>query len=217
MGDPDGDQSMSAEAPAASPEAPPRRALGAFLSRFVRDPRSVGAVAPSSRFLASKMVAGIHFTPGVRIVEFGPGTGPFTEAILDRLPEDGHYLGIERDPTFAAHLRARFPGAEVLEDSVENLVPLLTERDLLPVDHIVSGLPFASLPREVTSAVLEGTAQVLRGGGTFTTFQYVHSFPLPSAVRFRRRMAALFGPLSARRVEVRNLPPALVFSWRKPG
>lgn len=208
---------MNAEAQAARDEAPPRRALGAFLSRFVRDPRSVGAVAPSSRFLASKMVAGIDFSPGVRVVEFGPGTGPFTEAILARMPEDGHYLGIERDASFAAHLRARFPGSEIVEGSVENLVPLLADRDLLPIDHVVSGLPFASLPREVTRTVLESTSAALRGGGTFTTFQYVHSFPLPSAVRFRRHMAGLFGPLSARRVEVRNLPPALVFSWRKPG
>jgi phospholipid N-methyltransferase len=207
---------MKPDAPAKE-ETRPRRALGAFLSRFVRDPRSVGAVAPSSRFLASKMVSGIDFEPGVRVVEFGPGTGPFTEAILERLPEDGRYLGIERDATFAAHLRSRFPDADVVEDSVENLIPLLTERELLPVDHIVSGLPFASLPREVTGAVLEATSVALRKGGTFTTFQYVHSFPLPSAVRFRRRMAGLFGPLSARRVEVRNLPPALVFSWRKPG
>lgn len=194
-----------------------RRAFGAFLSRFVRDPRSVGAVAPSSRFLATKMVAGIEFTPGVRVVEFGPGTGPFTEAILDRLPADGRYLGIELDSDFAEHLRERFPGAEFVEDSVENLVPLVTERDMVPVDHVISGLPFASLPREVTRTVLEATAVALRPGGTFTTFQYVHSFPLPTAVRFRRHMAQLFGPLSARRVEVRNLPPALVFSWRKPG
>ena len=208
---------MSAEAPATREGARPRRALGAFLSRFVRDPRSVGAVAPSSRFLASKMVSGIQFASGVRVVEFGPGTGPFTEAILERMPEDGYYLGIERDPTFAQHLRDRFPEAEIVEDSVENLIPLITDRDIVPIDHIVSGLPFASLPREVTRTVLEASAAALRDGGTFTTFQYVHSFPLPSAVRFRRHMATLFGPLSARRVEVRNLPPALVFSWRKPG
>ena len=50
-----------------------------------RDPRLVGAVAPSSRFLARKMLEGLDLKSGMRIVEFGPGTGSFTGELFHRL------------------------------------------------------------------------------------------------------------------------------------
>lgn len=206
---------MADDAGAGTP-APGRVGRGTFLARFLADPRAIGAVAPSSRYLAAKMVRGVDFVPGVRIVEFGPGTGPFTRAILAALPAGGRYLGIERDPVLVALLRERFPAADVAHDSVENLLALAGARDLLPLDHVVSGLPFASLPRAVTRAVIAASYDALRPGGTFTTFQYLHSFPLPSARSFRATMGERFGPLDSWGVELRNLPPALVLTWRRP-
>lgn len=189
--------------------------MSSFLGRFMRDPRYVGAVAPSSSYLAAKMVAPVEFRPGVKVVEFGPGTGPFTRAVLEQLPEDGRYLGIERDPQFVGILRERFPGVDVHEGSVEVVLDLCRERDMLPLDHVISGLPFASLPQDLTERVLNATAEALRPGGTFTTFGYVHAYPLPAARAFRQRMQRLFGPLDSRRLELRNLPPAFAFTWRK--
>ena len=58
---------------------------------------------------------------------------------------------------------------------------------MLPVDHIVSGLPFVSLPQAMTQRMLASISNTLRPGGTFTTFQYLHGYRLPSAVAFRRR------------------------------
>ncbi len=190
--------------------------LGLFLSRFLRNPRTVGAVAPSSRFLAQKMLADVAWTPKVKIVEFGPGTGPFTHSIFEKMPTCGHYLGIELNPSFVLTLQKRFPGADIVQDSVERLIELCETRDLLPIDHVISGLPFASLPGDMTTRVLNATFQALRPGGTFTTFQYVHSYLLGPAVKFRDQMTELFGPLEGKQVELRNLPPAMIFSWKKP-
>jgi phospholipid N-methyltransferase len=189
--------------------------VGVFLKRFLKDPRTVGAFAPSSSYLARKMLVEVEWKTGARVVEFGPGTGPFTELILQDLPKDAHYLGIELNRDFVTTLRARYPQAEFVEASVENLLELGRERNLLPIDHVVSGLPFASLPGEITERVLAATLESLRPGGTFTTFQYVHSYLLPPAIKFRRQMKRIFGPLHARRIEFRNLPPAMVFTWRK--
>ena len=44
--------------------------------------------------------------------------------------------------------------------------------------HIVSGLPFAVLPAATTRLIIDGVHSLLRRGGTFTTFQYAHSFRL---------------------------------------
>jgi phospholipid N-methyltransferase len=89
-------------------------------------------------------------------------------------------------------------------------------RGLLPVDHIVSGLPFVSLPPLVTRQILEGVSAVLRPGGTFTTFQYLPGSGLPSAVSFRRSLTARIGSEPAVRLVMRNVPPALVLTWKKP-
>ena len=196
-------------------EARSSSALTLFLGRFMRHPSAVGAIAPSSRFLARKMVRGVPLESGVRIVEFGPGTGPFTREILAHLPAKGAYLGIERDAAFFDVLVRRFPDGSFHHGSVEHLPKLLAEKSWPAVDHIVSGLPFASLPTAVTRNILDATSAALAEGGTFTTFQYIHAYWLPSARVFRRVMNERCERLPGAGVELRNLPPAFVFRWRK--
>lgn len=176
----------------------------------------MGAIAPSSRFLARKMVDVVPWSEGEQIVEFGPGTGAFTGEILNRLPQRSEYLGIELDSSFVNTLKTRFPQAKFAHDSVARLREITEENQLPHVDHILSGLPFASLPEEVTQDVLAAMGEVLRPGGTFTTFQYLHAYSMSSAKTFRSKMEKVFGPLRAKKVEVRNIPPAYVFSWEKP-
>ncbi len=151
----------------------------------------------------------------MRVVEYGPGTGPFTAEILGRLPPDGHYLGIEQDRVFYSLLRERFPSAQFHHGSVEDLAEILEERQWPCVDHIVSGLPFASFPRDLVGRVLEVTARSLCAGGTFTTFQYIHAYAMRSARTVRRIMRRDFQLRQKRRVVFRNLPPAFVLTWSK--
>jgi phospholipid N-methyltransferase len=56
-----------------------------MLGRFVRSPRTVGAVSPSSRALAAEMVRGIDMSGPTTVVELGPGTGVITRAIVEGL------------------------------------------------------------------------------------------------------------------------------------
>ncbi len=186
-----------------------------FLLRFLKSPRSVGAIAPSSESLARRMVGEVKPSPEVRVVEFGPGTGAFSTALARLLPPGARYLGIERDPVFADVFRKRLPQLECACDSVENLLELAEERGLLPLDHIVSGLPFASLPVKRTLSILDVAHQSLRSGGTFTTFQYAHAYNFPAARAFRREMHRRFGAPFSRGFVLRNLPPAFVLNWRK--
>jgi phosphatidylethanolamine/phosphatidyl-N-methylethanolamine N-methyltransferase len=188
-----------------------------FLSRFLRDPRRVGAIAPSSGALAQVMVAALPREGQANVVELGPGTGAFTGHILERLGRKGRYLGIEVDPAFAAVVRERFPGATCVTASAERLDAIVAEQGLGPVDHVVSGLPWASLPGPAAGRIIERIAAALRPGGTFTTFQYVHAYWMPPAVAFRRAMTARLGAAPTARLVVPNLPPAFVLAWRRAG
>lgn len=186
-----------------------------FLRQFLRSPRTVGAIAPSSRFLSRAMVAGLESAEGCNVAEFGPGTGSFTAVLAATLPPGARYLGIERDSVFTAGLRRRFPGLSFVCDSVENILEVARASCLLPLDAVISGLPFASLPRSVTRSILDGLAGALRDGGSFTTFQYVHAFGFPAAIQFRREMRCRFGPPVSRKFVPMNLPTAFVLRWRK--
>ena len=54
-----------------------------FLRQLLHNPRQISAISPSSPWLARAMTAGLHPQMG-QVVEFGPGTGRLTEAILAR-------------------------------------------------------------------------------------------------------------------------------------
>jgi phosphatidylethanolamine/phosphatidyl-N-methylethanolamine N-methyltransferase len=56
----------------------------AFMYQYFHQPRTVGALLPSSTHLAKKMVKGIDFEHADCIVEYGPGTGVFTRELIRR-------------------------------------------------------------------------------------------------------------------------------------
>ena len=68
--------------PAPNPLRPQPDSRFAFLQGFLKRPREVGSIIPSSRFLERRIVrsAGVEDT-GI-IVELGPGTGGTTRALL---------------------------------------------------------------------------------------------------------------------------------------
>ncbi len=152
-----------------------------FIGRLVRNPRTVGALAPSSRSLAMAMVAPLaHSAPATparprSIVELGPGTGAFTRAIFEHLRPGDRFLAVELESVFVDALHERWPALDCVCASAESLCALVAERRLDPVDHIVSGLPFATLPTDITRRIVEAIGRTLRPGGTFTTFHYLQS------------------------------------------
>jgi phosphatidylethanolamine/phosphatidyl-N-methylethanolamine N-methyltransferase len=186
-----------------------------FLSHFRKSPRTVGAIAPSSQRLARGMLDGVMLEPGTRIVELGPGTGAITGEIARRLPSGGTCLAIDINPVFSARVGARWPDIDSVCDRAERLVEIAQARNLLPVDHIVSGLPFASLPGDTARAIVRAIVAALRPGGTFTTFQYLHAYGFPSAFAVRETLTANMGCPPTRTLVFWNLPPALVVRWTK--
>lgn len=184
-----------------------------FLGALIRNPRAVGAVMPSSVQLARRMVRDV--APASRVVELGPGTGVITREILARNGPSGSFLAVDTNRAFVDGIRRSWPGIDCVCASAEILPALTAERGWMHADHIVSGLPFASLPVATTRLILDGVHQVLRVGGTFTTFQYLHAYQLPPASAFRRTLSALLGCQPSSQIVVRNVPPAFVLTWHR--
>ncbi|MEC7583055.1 MAG: phospholipid methyltransferase [Planctomycetota bacterium] len=184
-----------------------------FLAAFLSRPKSVGAVLPSSRFLARALVGSLDLQPGELVVEFGPGTGPMTEVIQERLPPGARYLGIELEERFHELLVQRFPELDFHLGSAAELPALLADRDLPKPVRIISGLPFASLPAAVQDGVIGAVTESLAPGADFRTFQYVHAYRLAAARRFRSLMAGRFTNFERIGPVIRNVPPAYVLRY----
>ena len=200
------------------PDAPARQSFDhlLFLRQFVRHPLRVGAILPSSARLAKCMLEGIDRRAGMRVAELGAGTGRFTAAIAEWLPEDGAGLALEIDPVFVDRLVGRWPRIECVCERAEHLAEVAKTHGWGPFDHIVSGLPFASLPFETTRLILYAVRRSLQSGGTFTTFQYVHGWHFPLAGRFRREAVRQLGSEPTSKLVLGNVPSAVVLRWRKP-
>lgn len=193
---------------------PLRDGLG-FFGNFLKNPTSVGAVLPSSRYLARALVGFLdHVRPGELVVEYGPGTGPVTAVIHERLPKGARYLGIELEPRFHAHLERQFPEFDFQLGSAGDVERILGERGLPRPVRIVSGLPFASLPAAVQDQVIAGLVWAMQDSDCdFRTFQYAHAYRMRAAKRFRALMLERFAAFERIGPIVRNVPPAFVLRY----
>ena len=186
-----------------------------FLSEFLRSPRAVGAVLPSSSGLAEAMVAPVDFTTALDIVEFGPGTGSFTAQIAERLTPRHRYIGIEANAQFCQHLAAEFPALHFVNTGAERLAEVLAENGMAAADAVVSGLPWASLTIELQNAIFAQMGRCLHAGSLFVTFAYLQGLCLPGAWALRRRLQREFSQVTRTPVIWTNVPPAFTYICRK--
>lgn len=187
-----------------------------FFSRFITKPGSVGSLWPSSRDLGLAMVAELKLEPGDVVVEYGPGTGPFTSVLREWMPRGTEYLGIEFDPELHRTLVRRFPGMRFHLGSAEDTPSILAHHGLGRARLIVSGLPFSIMPPELQHRILEATSDALDEKGTFRTFAYLFSFLSPRSNHFHRMLCRHFSEHHTAKTVMKNFPPAKVFSFSGP-
>jgi phosphatidylethanolamine/phosphatidyl-N-methylethanolamine N-methyltransferase len=185
-----------------------------FLREFVCNPLTVGAIAPSSPNLARAMLHNLTLNGEDTVLELGPGTGAFTSFIRAALPNPQHYLGIELEPRFVLLLKKEFPDLHFIQGNAEHAVQLYQQTPLKLPSVIISGLPFASFRRQTQDKIIDNMGELMSSGSVFRTFQYVHAYALPSAVRFRHAMDDLFFSHHRSQVMFNNIPPAYVLTWK---
>lgn len=179
-----------------------------FTRQYIKNPRTVGAIVPSSEKLAYKMVEDINFLNASCIVEYGPGTGVFTERILNKKKDSTIFIAIEYNRDFCEILNDKFGDKKnfiLINDSAENLKEYLDKYNIDKVDYIVSGLPFASLPNTMSNRILTATKEILKGEGEFITFQY--------SLFKMKLFKSYFSKIKRKKVFL-NLPPAYVLKCK---
>lgn len=186
-----------------------------FLVEFVRRPGVVGAVAPSSPVLARRMVEWIDWQNVHTVVEYGPGTGPFTGRILEEMLPETRFFALEINPRFVAALAERYPKASVYQESVGNVQAVCQKEGVRQIDAVICGLPWAAFADEDQTAYLDALMTVLRPGGQFVTFAYLQGLLLPAGQRFRRKLHRYFSSVERSKTAWQNVPPAFVYRCRR--
>lgn len=179
----------------------------AFLKGFLRQPKDVGSVIPSSRFLERRMVRLAEVAQADSVIELGPGTGGTTRAILAAMPESATLLAVELDPLFADMVRG-FDDRRLIvhQGSAEHLPELIGAHRLRAPRAILSGIPFSTMPAGIGARIVEAIRDVLAPGGCFVAYQF------RGAVADRTRPVLGEPEVS---LEVLNIPPMRVYRWRK--
>jgi phosphatidylethanolamine/phosphatidyl-N-methylethanolamine N-methyltransferase len=175
-----------------------------FLLAWTVAPFKVGSVTPSSASLSALMTRDIGPETGP-VLELGPGTGPFTRALLERGVKEEDLTLVETDADFAALLKHRFPRARLFEmDAVGLRHQSLFEGPI--VGAAISGLPFRLISPRKTLAILEGVFANLRPGGALYQFTLGRRCPFDQALLDRLDLdVTLVGRT------FRNFPPATVY------
>jgi phospholipid N-methyltransferase len=186
-----------------------------FLKEFLHKPAEIGSLIPSSPFLGEAVARKARVAEADTVVELGPGTGSVTREVVKLLKPDATFFSMEVNPEFVQVMREEFPAYACYEDSAANVGEYLEKHGRTSCDSVVSGLPFASLPEPLTDELIAAIHDALRPGGTFATYTYVSSRPLPSAGRFRAKLTEFFGSYETSHVVWFNVPPAIVVSATK--
>jgi phosphatidylethanolamine/phosphatidyl-N-methylethanolamine N-methyltransferase len=182
---------------------------GRFLASWVRHPRQMGAIAPSSPSYCAMMVR--HATTEIDgpILELGPGLGVVTRALLDKGVAPERITSIEYDADFARTLKQRFPRVNVIQGDGFDLDTTLGERRGEKFAAILLAIPIVRFNQEKRQALLRGYFSRLRPGGNVTQLSYLVTAPV-------KPLPGVFGVTSSP-VVWDNIPPARVWIYSPDG
>jgi phospholipid N-methyltransferase len=195
--------------------------LRTFAIGAMTDFLTVGAIAPSSRYLRDAMVEPLPLAKARVVVEVGAGTGVMTQALLGLLPSDATLLAFEINDRFSRYLQANIPDPrlQVINARAETLQQEVRRRGFDRVDAVVSSLALGFMPDAQRREFLGELGSLLGETGVFTQYQYLHRLQLKNGQVKKFHLVQLlrryFRSVQQRMIW-RNLPPAFVFACQSP-
>jgi len=183
----------------------------AFVKQFITHPTQTGAIWPSSAELAQVITDAACLSQASVIVEWGSGTGVFTEQILQKKAHNALFFAMELNPDFVRATQARCPTAEIHHDTATETPRILAQHNRDQCDAVICGLPWAAFDESLQDALLDTLLDILRPEARFLTFAYLQGLLLPAGRRFRKKLQSRFSHVTTTRTVWRNTPPAFVY------
>ncbi len=182
-----------------------------FFKTWFENPLRTGAVSPSGRFLARMMARYVDPLIAGPIVELGPGTGPVTQALLQRGVAPDRLILVEYDVAFCRLLQRRFPRCQVVQGDAYDLSHTLAGVLDVEAAAVVSSLPLLNRSPRQRLNLIDQAFELMRADGCFVQFTYGMNSPIPLGSRhfLSQGISAEASP-----PVWLNLPPARVWIYR---
>lgn len=153
------------------PLSPPHPLL--TMREFLRHPQDVGSAFPASRQLVEAVLEPVDLSAVRLVVEYGPGSGRFTRALLERMPDDSHLVAIDVSPRFTRHLQQTIQDRRLhaVTESAQQVAGVLQALRLKGVDLVVTGIPFSTMDRNVGAKIVGASAALMNPQGQLIAYQ----------------------------------------------
>jgi len=175
-----------------------------FFRQWLRSPKSMGSILPSSMSLARAVAAAVAWEPGQTVIELGAGTGAISQGLLERGIPSESIMMIELDESLYGYLRHRFPGVRVVHGDATRLSDIVAEQKIDHVSTVVSGLPMVNMPFDFQNAIVTESLKAMQPDGFMLQYSYSPIRPIPA-----KRLGV---KAEIVRFVLLNVPPATV--WR---
>lgn len=180
------------------------------LLHFLKDLKQVGAIAPSSKFLAKDLVKQLKQElscpdcPPLNILEIGPGTGPLTKQIARLVRPNDHLDVVEIHDHFFNLVNRKFNSPNITIHH-EDIMHFNNGRRY---DYIFSSLPYEAMPEELIQNIWKKKLELCSSKAYICYFKYV------SFRKFKCNFeeAVVEKYQSNKKVVFLNIPPAKLFT-----
>jgi len=180
-----------------------------FFKRLLKNPRALGAIAPSSLALSNFICRHVEAVVGTYVVEIGAGTGRFTRALLHYGVDPSQLFVVEMDPELCKFLTLHFPHVTVINGDASHLAEILPPHVIGNVSTVISGIPLINLPESVQANIADACFSVLAEGGQMLQFTYGPVSPLSTRKLglHKKRLGSVLW----------NFPPAVIWAYKRSG
>jgi phosphatidylethanolamine/phosphatidyl-N-methylethanolamine N-methyltransferase len=184
-----------------------------FLRGWTRDPVAVGWPFASSYWTSRRLAQAAldaAIPGGGPVLELGAGTGPVTEALIERGCPVEQIIVVERDAGLCATLEKRFRSLRVLHANALEIDAILASAHVSSVCVVLSGLPMRTVAPKPAGRLYSGAFRHMPAGGSI--IQYTYGFRPPvdpdnAAIKLDARFVGR---------ELRNFPPMGIWRYRLP-
>jgi phospholipid N-methyltransferase len=178
-----------------------------FGRNFLKHPKMLGSLIPSSRFLVNHVLREVDWARARVFLEYGPGVGTFTTEILRRMRPDAVLIALETNADFVRFLQGKLRDdrLHVIHGSAADADAALARLGLSRADYVISGIPYTTMPADLRDLILRKTHSVLDPNGAFLVYQFTRTV-LPYLRRVFGSVHQEFEPL--------NVMPARLFYCR---
>lgn len=149
--------------------------MKSFFKEAVNSIQTSGTISPSSKFLIKNCLKGLKLNKAKVVLEFGPGNGCITEALLSKIGNNTQLYSFEINPKFHEFCKNKFQENEnihVIKESALEFEKILNSENITEVDYIISSLPLSFFKNHEISTLFQEISNYLTSEGRFVQYQY---------------------------------------------